>query len=96
MNVLCLEPVVLCMRIVLLVNHFHCLYPPSAETTSKDLYREALALPWDCHLDDELLKSLIKRARTFEDDIRYAIDPALHSYGQLRNAFCLCCSVAYS
>ncbi len=71
--------------------------PSSAESTSKSPYREAVTIPWDNHLHDDLLKSLIKRARAFEDEIRYELEPTLHSYPQLRNAFvCMQCSIFMS
>ena len=48
--------------------------------------REAPEIPWDCHMDDDLLKMLIIKAKLFEEQIKYVISIHYNSMWQLRNA----------
>lgn len=47
--------------------------PVSVEGNSPPAHHTTEDIPWDEHLEDDLLKSLISRAKLFEDQIRYAI-----------------------
>lgn len=54
----------------------HSLYPPlESRGISPPISPRPsnLDIPWDDHLDDDLLKTLISKAKLFEEQIRYVI-----------------------
>ncbi len=75
-----MEPVVF-VPFICLLPHIVCAL--TVETRSKSPCEEVPSLPWDHHMDDDLLKTLIKRAQAFEEHIRYVSLPPVP---QLRNA----------